>query len=440
MSQREEFSGYALFLVCIVALGGFLFGYNTGVISGSLLFIAKEFSLSRMEEGFLVSIILIGGLVGAAGGGVLSDRLGRRKTILVTTLLFVIGIGIAAASKTYDFLVIGRIVTGLAIGITSIATPLYLAEIAPPHRRGACVAVNQLAITVGIVIAYSVNFILAGKGDWRWMLAFGMVPAIIQFFAMLFLPESPSWLMANKHTRQACGVMKRIRKNSFWIAHVPEMEHVAHEKIRWKDLFFKPLLKPLIVGVGISIFQIISGINTVVYYAPKILQSSTTSNALMGTILIGVINVLATFTALCLMDRTGRRKLLLIGTSGMVLGLVVLIFSTFLHVPEPGWFKLGAILFYVLFFALSLGPVTWVLISEIYPLRIRGRAMGIAIFANWLANYLVSLFFLDLLAALTLGGVFAVFAVVCLLAFWFIYSLVPETKGKSLEAIEESLK
>ncbi len=443
---REQFSGYALLLLFFAALGGFLFGYNTGVISGALMFVAGEFSLSILQEGLTVSMILIGGLLGSAMGGAMADRLGRRNSIILTSALFVIGIWVVVMSNSFTILLTGRFITGIAIGITSITAPLYMAEIAPAHNRGAFVSVHQLAITIGILVSYSINFALSAKGSWRWMFGFGMVPAIVQGLGMLFLSESPSWLMANGHTKKALEVMQRLRKKTQWVKNVPEMKHVAysHKENGWRSLFSKSMKKALVVGLGLSLFQILSGINTVTYYAPKILQSAgssvSASNALLSTIIIGIVNVIVTGTAVFLLDLQGRRKLLLIGTSGMTFGLVILVSSLFLPLMHAEMIKLIALLIYVGFFAISLGPVTWVVISEIYPLHIRGRAMSVAIFANWLANYIISLLFPDLVAKLSLGGTFLIFAIICAIAIWFVYKFVPETKGKSLEEIEASLR
>jgi MFS transporter, SP family, galactose:H+ symporter len=444
--NREQFSGYALLLVFFAGLGGFLFGYNTGVISGALMYVSKDLSLSISQEGTIVSIILIGGLVGASAGGAMADRLGRRNTIILTAVLFVIGIWIVVLSHSLTILLTGRFITGVAVGITSVTAPLYLAEIAPPHNRGAFVCIHQFAISVGILVAYAINYLFSTQGAWRWMFGIGMAPAIFQFCGMLFLPESPSWLMANGHTEKAYGVLKRIRKRTSWVKHLPEMKHVAysHKKSGWKDLFSKTMKKALIVGLGLSIFQIITGINTIVYYAPRILQSSSSASsatsALLATIILGVVNVIVSGVAVFLLDRQGRRRLLLIGTAGMTIGLVLMVLSLFLSFPNAETIKFISLIIYVFFFALSLGPVTWVVISEIYPLHIRGRAMSVAIFVNWLANYLVSLFFPDSVRVLSMGGTFLIFAVISFLAIWFVYRYVPETKNKSLEQIEESLR
>ena len=448
-SRVEQASFYAYVCIFFVALGGFLFGYNTGVISGALMYVSKEFSLSIMQQGHMVSIILIGALLGSMAGGALSDRLGRKKTILLTALIFLVGIGVAVLAKTVEVLLMGRFITGIAVGITSITIPLYLAEIAPPKNRGAFVSSYQLALTIGILFSYGINFFYSKEGEWRWMFGLGSIPALVQFVAMFFLPESPSWLMANGHTDRACKALSLIRKEKNWTYHLSEMKDVAysHKKSHWSDVFSRPMRKAILVGLFLSIFQIISGINTVTYYAPTILQTSekggiatTDSKALIATIVIGIVNVIATSIAVWLLDRAGRRKLLLIGAAGMTLGLLILILSLFLPMQGSQEIKLMSLIIYVVFFAISLGPVTWVLISEIYPLHIRGRAMSVAIFANWLSNYLISLFFPDMVAALSLGGIFTVFTVICLIAFWFIYRFVPETKGKSLEAIEESLR
>lgn len=400
-----------LLILFIASLGGFLFGYNTGVISGALLFIAQTFSLSIFQEGMVVSILLIGALIGASVAGGFADKRGRRFTLLLNALVFIAGNILSAGAPSLFLLFAGRLLTGFAVGVVSIAAPLYLAEMAPPERRGAFVSANQLAITLGILAAYACNVWCASEANWRSMFAFGLLPALMQFFGMLLLPESPSWLHREK-------------------------THFSN----WKGLLAPSLRLPLFVGIGLSIFQQITGINTVIYYAPKIfaLVGSTALLALIATVGIGLVNVLATILSVWLMDKVGRRALLLTGIAGMTMGMATLAFAFFTHSSALNFLALLSLIGYVAFFAIGLGPVTWVILSEIYPLSLRGRAMGIATFANWLFNYIVSLTFLDLLTQLTPAGTFLLYALISLLSLYFVYRFIPETRGKTLAEIEAS--
>jgi len=442
MTQKDVPTFYLFLLVFFAALGGFLFGFTTGVISGALGFIAKDFSLTVFQEGVLVSIILIGALVGSYFAGIIADYFGRRKAILLTALIFILGIWMSMSAETFWILLSGRGVTGLAVGIISVAAPLYLSEIAPSHFRGGVVAAHQLAITIGILFAYSINYLLSASGNWRLMFGWGIVPAAIQFIGMLFLPETPAWLLEHGHINQAKKVLSKLRKDIEWKKHFPAMKAVSasSKKVSWHALFKPHFRTVFLVGIVLSAFQQITGINTVMYYAPKIFQIAgfpSVSSALFATFGIGIINVLATFFSVWFLDRIGRRKLLLIGSAGMVIALSFLVWALASHFLFVNKIALMSLMGYVAFFGIGLGPVTWVVLSEIYPSHIRARAMGIATFLNWLCNYIITLIFLDLMRLLTPSGTFALFTGISLICFWFIYRFIPETKGKSLEQIEE---
>lgn len=444
LNRSEQSSWLAIFMTFVASLGGFLFGYNIAVISGALIFIAQEYGLSAAGEGFLVSILLIGAIAGASFAGFLADRWGRRSTILLTALIFILGAWLAAAAPNLNALLLGRFICGLAVGLTSMVTPLYLAEIAPPHTRGAFVSIHQLAITVGILAAYILNYVFSESALWRWMIGLAVIPSAFQFVAMLFLPETPSWLIEHRKTEQAVRVFSRIRKDREWERDIEEMKNLAplDRKIKWSTLLKPEMRFVLAIGVFVSLFQQITGINTVIYYAPKIFQIAgfpSVSSAILATVGIGVINVIATLIAVWLLDRIGRRKLLLIGVCGMVISLLVLSAAFITQSQAIDLIAIISLMAYVSFFAIGLGAVTWVLISEIYPLRMRGRAMSIAGFVNWISNYLVALTFLDLIEYLGSGGVFLIYAAFGIAAIWFFYRYVPETKGKSLETIEASM-
>lgn len=445
MAHKQRLSRYMIFVVTIACLGGLLFGYHTAIISGALIFISPIFNLSIAEQGVLVSIILLGALVGALMGGYLADRLGRKWTIMLTAVLFILGSWITAESHSYFILLFGRVVSGIAVGIISVTAPLYLAEIAPPNHRGGIVSAYQLAITLGILGAYFINYIYAKKADWQEMFIIGSLPAAIQLLALFFTPESPGWLFKNGKSRLAIIVLERLRLDRDWESHVDEMKHSASSKDKraWRLLFSSKLRTILFVGLFISAFQQITGINTVIYYAPRIFQGAGYTSAISATFVtlsIGMVNVLATLVSVWLLDRIGRRRLLLIGVAGMVISLFSLAITSFLRSSLIDEMAVISLMCYVAFFAIGLGPITWVLLSEIYPLKVRGKAMTLATFINWLCNYFVSLTFPNLLVSIGIGGSFFLYGVISVIAFWFVLRYVPETKGKSLEEIEQILQ
>lgn len=444
MSRKRKFTNYSLFVSCIAAIGGILFGYNASVISGVLLFISRDFALSTIEQELIVSTLLIGALLGALMGGVIADRFGRKKTLFLTLFLFFIGIFTLTMAQGFNAFLIGRFISGLAIGIVSMATPLYIAEMSPPENRGALVSLNQLCITIGILVAYIVTYSFAAKSDWRDMFAFAFIPVVLQFFGLFFVAETPSWLIINGQQEAADKILSKIE-----MAH--GKEHLIRQKKEedtptkkdFKALFAPSVRMPFLIGIGVAVFQSITGINTVIYYAPQIFELAgyqTDQTALFATILVGAINVLVTIVSLWLIDRVGRRPLLIAGLIGMAFSLFILGISFLSKSESSGLTAIFALLIYVGFFAVSLGPVAWLIISEVYPLGIRGRAMGIATFSNWVCNYFVSLTFLSLIQGLGTSGTFWLYAIICFLGLWFVIKLVPETKGKTLEEIQSFWK
>ncbi len=439
--MSRKFTHYSLVVSMIAAIGGILFGYNTSVVSGALLFITQDFKLTTFEQELIVSTLLIGALIGALLGGVIADWLGRKKTLFLTAIFFFIGVLTLSEGQNFGMLLIGRLITGLAVGIVSMAAPLYIAEMSPPENRGALVSLNQLCITLGILIAYLASYFFAKESNWRGMFAFAFIPITIQFIGLFFVSETPSWLISRKKNREAEAILHKIR-----IA--PKEKHlvqeVKEEDIPVKMSLFAPKLRlAFLIGIGLAVFQSITGINTVIYYAPRIFQLAGFERdeiALFATVLVGAINVLLTIVALWLIDRIGRRPLLITGLLGMGLSLIVL-GSTFLFKTEMSALtSVAAVLCYVAFFAVSLGPVAWLIISEVFPLGIRGMAMGISTFMNWLFNYFVSLTFLTLIQELSAAVTFWLYAAICILALWFVIKLVPETKGKTFEQIQDFWK
>jgi MFS transporter, SP family, galactose:H+ symporter len=426
----------------ISALGGMLFGYDTGVISGAILFIQQDFALSPTMEEIVVSSVVLGAMLGAAAGGTLTDRFGRRIVLIVTAALFALGAVGTALAPTITWLVLGRVIVGVAIGVASFTTPLYISEISPVDMRGRFVSFNQIALTSGIVIAYLVDFTLSGMRGWRWMFGLAAVPSALLATGMVFMPESPRWLVSHGRVDKGRSVLQRIRGTAAVDDEVHDIgQSSAQQSGSWSELASLSLRPAMIVGIGLALFQQVTGINTVIYYAPTIFQSAgfeSASVAILATTVVGVINVLMTVVALLLLDRVGRRPLLLIGMAGMVISLAVLGTAfLFPHLRVLKWFAAGSLMLYVGSFAVGLGPVFWLLISEIYPVKIRGLAMSIATVANWGANLLVALTFLTLVGVLGRPGTFWLYGLVGIGAWMFVSVLVPETKGRSLEDIEK---
>src|SRR5262252_1879033 len=429
----------------VAALGGLLFGYDTGVISGALLFIREELALSATMQGIVVAIVLAGAVFGAAAAGSLSDRFGRRRVILGAGLLFIAGALLSAVAEELTMLLTGRFLVGLGIGIASMLTPLYLAEIAPARERGAIVSLNQLCITIGILVSYLVGFALASfTGGWRWMLALGALPGIILTIGMIILPESPRWLAGHGRLRDAGLVLRRLRGTADVSDELnalrTDIARQGRQLAGWTELLSSRMRRPLVIGVGLAMFQQVTGINTVIYFAPTIFQTAGLSSAaisILATAGVGAVNVIMTLVSIRLIDRLGRRQLLYWSLGGMAATLLVL--SGVFYSGASGefaWIAVAAVAAFVGFFAIGLGPVFWLLISEIFPLALRGRAMSLATVANWGFNLIVSATFLDLVIAAGNAGTFLIYAVLSLGALAFVGVMVPETKGHSLEQIE----
>jgi sugar porter (SP) family MFS transporter len=437
---------YVYLAAAISALGGMLFGYDIGVISGAILFIKKDFSLSSGMEEIVVSSVLLGSLAGAVGGGILADRLGRRKLLIATAAVFGLGaIGAALAPGT-AWLIIARVVAGAAIGVASFVAPLYISEIAPVDIRGKLVSINQVALTSGIVISYLIDYAFAGSQSWRWMFAMAVIPAAAFGIGLVFIPDSPRWLAGRGHMEQARAVLKRIRPPDKVEAEMSDIQNsVAQQKGNWSELLSPLLRSAMIVGVGLAIAQQITGINTVIYYAPTIFKFaglSSSSAAILASVGVGVVNVVFTVVAMQLIDRAGRRPLLLVSLAGMAMSLTVLglAFSLPQFKDVLGWVAIGSLMAYVGSFAIGLGPVFWLILSEIYPLRIRGRAMSVGTAANWGANLLVALTFLTLTKVIGKPATFWLYGAVSIGGWLFAFFLVPETKGKTLEQIEAYMR
>jgi sugar porter (SP) family MFS transporter len=437
---------YVYFAATICAIGGLLFGFDTGIISGALLFIKQEFHLSAGLQQLVVGALLLAAVVGALLGGPISDAWGRKRTLILAALVFGVGALVASFSPNLAVLVVARVLLGLAIGIASMIVPVYIAEIAPPRVRGALVSLQQFMITVGIMVSYLVSYAFSGSGSWRWMLGVGMIPAAILFVGMLPLPESPRWLLAKDRRQDALGVLRRIRHEE----HNPEAElseieavHKMQAGVSYQDLF-RPSVRPaLIVGVGIAFINQMVGVNAVIYYAPTILKEAgfSSSAAISATTGVGILNMLVTLCALLLIDRAGRRPLLLVGISGVLLALIVL-GAAYLLPGGPsaaGILLVAGLLVYIASFAASLGIAIWLLNSEVYPLEVRGKGAAAGAFTHWVLGFIIASTVLTLIATITPTGMFWFYGLFALLGILFVLRRVPETKGKTLEEVADEL-
>lgn len=424
------------------ALGGLLFGYDTGVISGAILFIETGMSLSPLEKGVVVSSILLGAIIGAAFIGTLSDKYGRRKMVLSAASIFAVGALASAFAPNAPFLIFSRVLLGTAVGGASALVPVYLAEMAPAKLRGSLSTLNQLMITIGILTAYIVNFTFAESVfNWRLMLGFATIPAIILFLGTLFLPESPRWLLSKGREGEAREILNRLRNGENVDKEINEIkENSSKESGGFKELFAAWVRPALIIGFGLAIFQQLIGCNTVIYYAPTILENIglKESAAILSTVGIGVLNVLVTVLALFIMDKINRRKMLIIGSSGMAAALLILSFSARIQESLAAYITIGALCLYIFFFALTWGPVMWVMIGEVFPLKIRGLGVGASSVANWTANLAVALTFPLLLEKFG-TNLFLFYFVMAILSIAFVKFKVFETRGKTLEEIEMTL-
>jgi sugar porter (SP) family MFS transporter len=430
----------------ITALGGLLFGYDTGVVSGALLFLKDDFGgLSSFDQELVTSLLLVGAAVGALFAGRIADRIGRRLTVLGTAVIFVVGVLLAAFAPAFPVLLAARVIIGLAVGAASMVVPLYIGEVAPPGIRGALVSMNQLAITSGILVSYLADYWLADTKSWRLMFGLAAIPAVLLFIGMLFQAESPHWLVMRGRDAEARRVLARLRAPDEIEPEIAEVHRVTQlEALSTRDLLSAKLRPMLAVGVLLAVFQQVTGINTVIYYAPTLLKGAGfgTNGSLLANVVNGGVNVIMTIIAIRLLDRVGRRTLLLAGTVGMAVGMFVTAFSFMggeqLHGVRAVTAVLG-LLIYTGSFAIGLGPVFWLLISEIYPLTIRGAAMSVATIANWAANFVVTISFLSIKNAIGGMGVFLLFGALTLVALLYFWREVPETKGRSLQELEQEL-
>jgi SP family xylose:H+ symportor-like MFS transporter len=438
-------------LSLVAALGGLLFGYDTAVISGAIGFMETHFQLSAVQTGWAASCTLLGCGLGAWLAGTLSDRWGRKNVLILSAVLFFVSaIGTALPANLTQF-VIFRIICGLAVGAASITSPMYIAEISPARIRGRMVSVNQFAIVSGMLLVYFANYFIAGLGDpawnqttgWRWMFASEAVPAVLLLALLFFVPETPRFLLAKDRPREALRILSRVNGPAAAAQEMREItDAIAHEGAALGDLFKPGARTVLLIGIALAVLQQVTGINVFLYYAPDIFRKlgAHTDAALLQTVIVGAVNLLFTIVAIWTVDRLGRKPLMIFGSLGMGVCLVAIGLAACFEKTEV-W-VLVFILGYIASFALAVGPVTWVILSEIFPTRIRGRGMAVATVCLWAANFIVSQTFpmMDrnpwLLAWFHHGFPFFLYAAFCAVTIALVWRWVPETKGQSLERIE----
>lgn len=425
------------------ALGGLLFGYDTGVISGAILYLRESFHLTSTTEEIAVSAVLVGAILGALIASRLSDALGRRPTLLITASVFSLGAILTALSSSLAVFILWRVIVGISIGIAASVVPAYISEIAPARQRGTMVTLYQLAITIGIAVSYWVDLAFARAGmGWQPMFAVAVVPSLIFLIGMLFNPETPRWLGSRGRWDAVNAVLTRIAGEQHNQAALEEIRaSLVNESSKGalRKLLAPGLRLALIVGVGLAIFQQFVGINTIIYYAPTIfgfVGFNSRSAAILATSVVGVVNVLSTIAASLLVDRAGRRPLLLWGTVGMVVSLLILSLIFALNPTHVAILTLCMLLLYIIAFAIGMGPVFWVLSAELFPTHVRATGASISTLFNWLANLLVSITFLSLIDGIGVSWTFLIYALLGVIAFFFILRYVPETRQRSLENIE----
>lgn len=442
-SEIRVNSGFLWRVSFISGLGGILYGYDMGIIAAALIFVRGSFALSTTMQEVVVSIVLIGAMLGAVIGGEVADRIGRRATLLWGGGLFIAGSILAPLSPNITTLVVARALLGLAIGFTSVTAPVYISELSPPKSRGRLISLYQFALTLGIALANLVGYWLASGQAWRTMFGLGAVPAALFLLLVLTLPESPRWLFAVGRVEQAHGVLRTYTDEVGARLLLDDIQAALHAKVdkSWRSLWTPAVRGALLVAVGFTVLQQVTGINTIIYYGPQIFSlAGITANksAIFATLIVAITNMIFTVVAMVLVDRVGRKPLLYAGVTGMTVSLFVLSYA--FHHEATLQASLGALatvclVIYIACFAFSMGPIAWILVSEVFPLQVRARGVAAATIGSGASNFLVSATFLSLIKFAGNSATFAVYGVFCLVTLLFIRFVVPETKGRELESI-----
>jgi sugar porter (SP) family MFS transporter len=435
--------GFILRISSIAALGGVLYGYDMGIIAAAAIFVKRTFTLSTLMEELVVSIVLIGAMVGAIVGGMVADRIGRRATLVWAAGIFIVGSLLAPLSANVSVLIAARAIIGIGIGFTSVTAPVYVSELAPPQSRGMLIGLYQFALTVGIALANLVGYWLATQQAWRLMFGVAVVPTLLFLGVILTVPESPRWLFAHARPKEAEAVLHSYTDAlgaQQFLADIEEGLKTPMEQ-SWSALWSPAVRGALFIAVGLTVLQQVTGINTIIYYGPQIFElagSASHASAIFATLLVSVVNVFATVLGIALVDRIGRKPLLYAGVTGMTVALFALSFA-FSHTATLGS-SLGAVavaclMVYIACFAFSLGAIAWILVAEVFPLRVRGRGVAAGTLFSGIANFAVSLTFLSLINTLGSAGTFAIYGTLSIVTLVFVRLFVPETCGRNLESI-----
>ncbi|MCL4403107.1 MAG: sugar porter family MFS transporter [Acidobacteria bacterium] len=445
IEQTEGAAGslYVYLVSLVAAAAGLLFGFDIAVINGAIIFLRQQFGLSEIETGFAASSLLVGCVAGASAAGWLSDRFGRRRILILSALLFGLSSLGAALPRTLTEFTAARFMGGIAVGVASVLAPLYIAEVAPPHIRGRLVSLNQMAIVSGILLAYLVNWGLSflGPSSWRIMFASALLPSLAFFIALFFVPESPRWLTKFGRHEEALAVLTRVGGRDRAMEEFAQIRAtIAEESGALRQLLRPGLRTALLIAVVLAVLQQVTGINTVLFYGSLIFKEQVgehSETAAIGVnVVVGIINFLCTMIAIWVIDKVGRKPLLMF-SSGLMGGSLLAMGAAFLVQPPPATLILCLTTVCVAAFAVGMGPGVWVVMAEIFPTRIRGRAMSIATISLWSACVALTFTFLSLVRAISITGAFWLYASLCVVTFVFVWRVVPETKGKSLEEIEK---
>jgi sugar porter (SP) family MFS transporter len=442
-SQIEVNRGFLWRVSFIAGLGGILYGYDMGIIAAALIFVRQSFTLSTQMQEIVVSIVLVGAMSGALVGGSIADRIGRRATLLWGGWIFLVGSLLAPLSPNVATLIVARAMLGIAIGFTSVTAPVYVSELSPPESRGRLIGLYQFALTLGIALADLVGYWLAGGHAWRWMFGIGALPAALFIILILPLPESPRWLFAQNRIAEAQTVLHSYTNEAGARLLFEDIRSALEIKVerRWASLWGPAARKSLFIAVGFTVLQQVTGINTIIYYGPQIFSRAgitSDKNAIFATLLVAITNVLATIIALVLVDRVGRKPLLYGGVGGMTVSLLLLAYSFHNQTAfgaAPGMVATICLMIYMTCFAASMGPIAWILVSEVFPLQVRGRGVAAATLGSGASNFLVSLTFLSLIKTVGDSLTFIIYGLFCVVTLLFVRLVVPETKGRELESI-----
>lgn len=443
--EGHKISVFIILSVLISSVGGIIFGYDTGIIGGAIVYIGKAFQISDLMQGVVVSMSLLGAMIGSLAAGPLADKYGRKVNLFISGICFAAGAVISGFSQQTEVLILARILQGIGVGASSVLVPVYIAELAPAKIRGVLVTSFQLMITVGIVMAYGVNTLAESSGAWRVPVGIAAVFGIALAVGVLFVTESPRWLIAVKRYDLARRTLVKLRGQDDVEAEIKETERLnalEQDNMRWRDLFRGHVRPMITLGVLVAFFSNACGINLVIYFAPNILQSSgfTSSASWIGTIGLGIANVVFTVVGMLIVDRVGRRPLLILGAVGLTVSLVIL--AVLFSVPAfPGsnWLAFSSLVFYIVMYAVSPGMLGFLMISEISPLRARAKVTSLSIFIIFATNLVIALLSLPMLNGMGASATFWLFSAICV-AFTLFSFFVPETKGKSLEEVEMYFK